>query len=82
MTVSVVGRDGVELATIRDEDAAGATVATGEAYAAVGFRLPTAQLQQFAPSNPGIVTVPDFVVLPGGQPINSGNQLSETWTTQ
>ena len=77
VTVSVVDRDGVELATIRDEDATGATVATatGKAYAAVGFRLPTAQLQQFAPSNPGIVTVPDFVVLPGGQPINAGNQL-------
>lgn len=77
VTVSVVDRDGVELATIRDEDATGATVATatGKAYAAVGFRLPTAQLQQFAPSNPGIVTVPDFVVLPGGQPITAGNQL-------
>lgn len=74
VAVSVVDRDGVEVVTLRDEDATGATVATatGKAFAAAGFQTPTAVLQEAARTSPGFTTVPGFVLLPGGQPVRSG----------
>ena len=74
VTVSVVDRDGIEVVTLRDEDATGATVATatGKAFAAAGFQTPTAVLQEAARTSPGFTTVPGFVLLPGGQPVRSG----------
>jgi uncharacterized protein GlcG (DUF336 family) len=77
VTVAVVDRDGVPLVTLRDERATGATVsvATGKAFASAGFRSPTAQLQQGAKSSPGLIAIPNFVILPGGEPITFGNAL-------
>lgn len=77
VTVTVVDRGGVELVTLRDEDATGATVqvAQAKAFAASAFRLATAQLQEAARTTPGIETLPGFVVLPGGQPITRGTTL-------
>lgn len=71
VTVAVVDRDGVQLALLRDERATGATVATaiGKAYAAIGFQTPTVKLQQAATTQPGFLTVPNFVLLPGGEPV-------------
>jgi uncharacterized protein GlcG (DUF336 family) len=77
VTVSVVDRDGVEIAVLRDEDATGATVAVakGKAFASAGFRTPTAALQEAAKTSPGLISVPGFVILPGGEPITIGKQL-------
>jgi uncharacterized protein GlcG (DUF336 family) len=79
VSVVIVDRDGIELAVLRDEDATGATVATalGKARASAGFRSPSGALGQGATSNPGLLTVPDFVILAGGEPItdDAGNLL-------
>jgi len=77
VTVSVVGRDGVLLALVRDERAAPASVdsATGKAYASVSFRAPSGNLGQGALTNPGILQMPRFVVLRGGLPIASGGEV-------
>jgi uncharacterized protein GlcG (DUF336 family) len=77
VTVTVVDRDGINLVTLRSEDATGATVpvALGKAYAAAGFRSPTAGLQEAAKTAPGFISLPGFVLLPGGQPIVMGQQL-------
>jgi uncharacterized protein GlcG (DUF336 family) len=79
VSVVIVDRDGIELALVRDEDATGATVATalGKARASAGFRSPSGALGQGATANPGLLTVPDFVILAGGEPITdaAGNLL-------
>jgi uncharacterized protein GlcG (DUF336 family) len=77
VTVTIVDRDGVDLVVLRDADATGATVATarGKAVAAAGFRSNTSDLDQGAKQDPGLLTVPDFVLLAGGRPITSGKQL-------
>src|SRR4051794_29397183 len=79
VSVVIVDRDGIELAVLRDEDATGATVATalGKARASAGFRSPSGALGAAASSNPGLLTVPDFVLLAGGEPITDpgGNLL-------
>jgi uncharacterized protein GlcG (DUF336 family) len=77
VTAVVVDRDGVEIATLRAEQATGATVpvARGKAYAAAGFRLPTSGLQEAARTQPGLIGLPGFVILPGGEPITVGKQL-------
>src|SRR5262245_49611862 len=77
VTVTVVDRDGVALATLRSEDATGATVpvALGKAYASAGFQSPTSGLQEAAKTQPGLISLPGFVILPGGEPIKIGKQL-------
>ena len=77
VTVTVVDRDGITLATLRSEDATGATVpvALGKAYAAAGFQSPTSGLQEAAKTQPGFISLPGFVILPGGEPIRIGTQL-------
>jgi uncharacterized protein GlcG (DUF336 family) len=77
VTVTVVDRDGIDLVTLRSEDATGATVpvALGKAYASAGFRSPTGGLQDAAKTQPGFISLPGFVILPGGEPIVLGKQL-------
>jgi uncharacterized protein GlcG (DUF336 family) len=73
VSVVIVDRDGIELVVLRDEDATGATVATalGKARASAGFRTPSGVLDQAAKNDPGLTTVPDFVLLAGGEPITT-----------
>src|SRR3954452_11925409 len=68
VTVVILDKDGVDLALLRDEDATGATVDTarGKAAASVGFRTPSGALGEAAKANPGLLTVPNFVLLAGG----------------
>lgn len=77
VTVAVVDPDGVDIVVLRADGATGATVAVarGKAHAAAGFQSATADLQEAAKTSPGLLTVPDFVLLPGGQPIRSGQVL-------
>jgi uncharacterized protein GlcG (DUF336 family) len=75
VSVVIVDRDGIEVVVKRDEDATGATVATaiGKATASAGFRSPSGALGEAAKSNPGLLTVPDFVLLAGGEPITTSS---------
>lgn len=77
VSVTVLDRDGVVIDQERADTATGATVAVSEekAYAAIGFQVPTAQLQQLAATQPGFTAIPGFVVLPGGLPISGGGSL-------
>ena len=50
-------------------------VARGKARAAAGFQSPTAALNEAAKTNPGLISLPDFVILPGGEPIMVGKTL-------
>ncbi len=77
VTVAVVGKDGALVALLRDDQAGPVTVevATGKAFASVGFRSPSGALGQNATANPGLLTVPGFVILAGGLPISSGGQV-------
>lgn len=74
VSVTVVDRDGVVIDQERADTATGATVAVSQqkAYAAIGFQVPTAQLGQLATTEPGLVAIPGFSVLPGGLPISAG----------
>lgn len=73
VTVVVVDTDGVEIVVLRGDGTMGASVATskGKAYASVGFRTPSGTLGEAAQNNPGLLTVPGFVLLGGGQPVVS-----------
>jgi uncharacterized protein GlcG (DUF336 family) len=73
VSVAVVGKDGALVALLRDDQAGPVTVdvATGKAFASVGFRSPSGALGQGAVANPGLLTVPGFVILAGGLPISS-----------
>jgi uncharacterized protein GlcG (DUF336 family) len=77
VTVSVVDPDGLDILLQRADGATGATVAVarGKAHAAAGFQSATADLQEAAKSQAGLIAVPDFVILPGGQPIFAGKEL-------
>lgn len=77
VTVAVVDPDGLDILVQRADGATGATVAVarGKAHAAAGFQSATADLQEQAKSNPGFIALPDFVILPGGQPIFVGKSL-------
>jgi uncharacterized protein GlcG (DUF336 family) len=77
VSVAVVDPDGLDIVVLRADGATGATVAVarGKAHAAAGFQSATADLQEAAKTNPGLISVPDFVILPGGQPIRSGPAL-------
>jgi uncharacterized protein GlcG (DUF336 family) len=77
VSVAVVDPDGVLIELLRADGATGATVAVaeGKAHAAAGFQSPTSGLQDAAKTQPGLISVPDFVILPGGEPIRSGTAL-------
>jgi uncharacterized protein GlcG (DUF336 family) len=74
VSVTVVDRDGVIIDQERADTATGATVAVSQqkAYAAMGFQVPSAQLGQLATTEPGLIAIPGFSVLPGGLPIPAG----------
>jgi uncharacterized protein GlcG (DUF336 family) len=77
VTVAVVDTDGVDILLQRADGTTGATVAVarGKARASAGFQSPTAGLQESAKTNPGLISLPDFVILPGGEPIFVGKTL-------
>lgn len=71
VAVTVLDRDGIVIVQERADNATGATVNVSEekAYAAVGFQSPTSALQDGAKTQPGLVAIPGFSILPGGLPI-------------
>ena len=77
VSVAVVDTDGVDILVQRADGTTGATVAVarGKARAAAGFQSPTAALNEAAKTNPGLISLPDFVILPGGEPIMAGKTL-------
>jgi uncharacterized protein GlcG (DUF336 family) len=78
VTVSVLNRDGVDIMLARGDGTTGATVevAREKAYAAVGFQSPTSAMEERAKTtSPGIIAIDRFVVLPGGLPIRTGDEL-------
>jgi len=74
VTVAVVDRDGVDIVVQRADGATGATVdvARGKAHAAAGFQSPTAALQDAAKTNPGLISLPNFVGVATGALERSG----------
>jgi len=78
VTVSVLNREGIDILLVRGDGTTGASVgvARDKAYAAAGFQSPTSGLEERAKtSNPGIIAVEGFTVLPGGLPIKAGGEL-------
>jgi uncharacterized protein GlcG (DUF336 family) len=77
VTVSVLNRDGVDILLARGDGTTGATVevARQKAYAATGFQSPTSAMEERAKTNPGIIAIDRFAVLPGGLPIKAGGEL-------
>ena len=77
VSVTVLDRDGIVIDQERADTATGATVAVSEekAYAAIGFQVPTEQLQKLASTQPGFTAIPGFVILPGGLPISGGGTM-------
>jgi uncharacterized protein GlcG (DUF336 family) len=78
VTVSVLNRDGVDILLARGDGTTGATVevAREKAYAAAGFQSPTSAMEERAKTtNPGIIAIDRFAVLPGGLPIKAGGEL-------
>lgn len=76
ITVSVLDRNGVDILLARGDGATGASVevARDKAYAAVGFNNPTSALEDRVKTTGfGILTVEGFTVLPGGLPIETGD---------
>ena len=77
VSVTVVDRDGVVINQQRADTATGATVQVSfeKAYAAAGFQVPTADLQNAARAQPGFTYIPGFSILPGGLPIEAGGTI-------
>jgi uncharacterized protein GlcG (DUF336 family) len=77
VSVAVVDPDGLDIVVQRADGATGATVvvARGKAHAAAGFQSPTSALNEAAKTTPGLIALPDFVILPGGEPIRVGPAL-------
>jgi uncharacterized protein GlcG (DUF336 family) len=78
ITVSILDRNGVDILLAREDGATGASVevARDKAYAAVGFNNPTSALEDRVETTGfGILTVEEFTVLPGGLPIEAGDEL-------
>ena len=77
VSVTVVDRDGVVINQQRADTATGATVQVSfeKAYAAAGFQVPTADLQNAAKTQPGFTYIPGFSILPGGLPIKAGGTI-------
>ena len=71
VSVSVVDRDGNVITQQRADTATGATlqVSQGKADAAVGFQVPSSEIQNLAATDPGVIYIPGFSILPGGLPI-------------
>ncbi len=78
ITVSVLDRNGVDILLAREDGATDASVevARDKAYTAVGFNNPTSALEDRVETTGfGILTVDGFTVLPGGLPIEAGDEL-------
>jgi uncharacterized protein GlcG (DUF336 family) len=77
VTVTVVNADGITIVVLRNDGASGVSVSssTGKALASAGFRTPSDVLGENAKANPGLTTVPGFVLLGGGLPISSGGKV-------
>jgi uncharacterized protein GlcG (DUF336 family) len=77
VSVAVVDPDGIDIVVQRADGATGATVAVArdKAHASAGFQSPTSGLSDAAKTNPGLIAVRDFSILPGGEPIRSGKSL-------
>jgi uncharacterized protein GlcG (DUF336 family) len=76
-TSTVVDAAGAVIAQLRNDGATAATVdvSKGKAYAAAGFKTPTDQLREAARTNPGFVSIPNFIILAGGLPISAGGRV-------
>jgi uncharacterized protein GlcG (DUF336 family) len=77
VSVTIVDRDGVVISQQRADTATGATVDVSreKAYAAAGFQVPTADIEGFAKTQPGFVSIPGFSILPGGLPIKGAGTV-------
>ena len=77
VSITVVDRDGVVINQQRADTATGATVRVSfeKAYAAAGFQVPTADLQNAARTQPAFTYIPGFSILPGGLPIKAGGTI-------
>ena len=77
VSVTVVDCDGVVINQQRADTATGATVQVSfeKAYAAAGFQVPTADLQNAAKTQPGFTYIHGFSILPGGLPIKAGGTV-------
>ncbi len=77
VSVTVVGRDGVVITQQRADGTTGATVqvSSGKAYASAGFQSPTSGLQDAAKTNPGMINIEGFNILPGGLPVALGGSV-------
>lgn len=77
VSVTVVDRDGIVIDQERADTATGATVevSKSKAFAAAGFQVPTAALQDAAKTQPGFTSIAGFSILPGGLPISGGGTV-------
>jgi uncharacterized protein GlcG (DUF336 family) len=77
VAATVVDAEGVVIAQLRNDGTTQAALdaSKGKAYASAGFRSPTSGLTANEPSNPGLLQVPGFVILPGGLPIRSAGKV-------
>lgn len=77
VTTTVVNADGIIIVLLRNDGANAASVrsSTGKALASAGFRTASDVLGTNAAKNPGLLTVPDFILLGGGLPISSGGNV-------
>jgi len=73
--VTVVDRDGIVQAALRDTIAAQITlsISKGKAFTAVNFNAPTSQLEKRA--NTPLGHLPGLVMVPGGLPVQVGGAL-------
>jgi len=74
VSVAVVDRGGIVITQQRADGATGATVqvSLGKASASAGFQSPTSGLQEAAKTNPGMINIEGFNILPGGLPVALG----------
>jgi uncharacterized protein GlcG (DUF336 family) len=77
VTATIVDASGTVVAQLRNDGATAATVdvSKGKAYAAAGFKSPTAALRESAKTNPGFIAIPQFVILAGGLPVSSAGKV-------
>jgi uncharacterized protein GlcG (DUF336 family) len=77
VSVTVVDRDGIVINQERADGATGATVqvSLGKAVAASGFQSPTSALQDSSKTNPGLIYIQGFSILPGGLPVSLGGSV-------
>ena len=77
VSVTIVDRDGIVIDQERADTATGATVQVSfeKAYAAAGFQMTTADMQDLSKTEPGFTYIPGFSTLPGGLPVKTHNHI-------